>query len=61
MDNMGASGQQNHHVGRLVEDATSKAEFMISATYDTLPSPLDLYLWYSTEKTCQLCSSSNPS
>lgn len=58
---MGASSQQNHHVGRLVKEATSKAEFMIRAAYDTLPSLQDLYIWYGTEETCQLCSSSNPS
>lgn len=39
----------------------ARLSFMIKAAYGTLPSPQDLYLWYGTEATCQLCSSSNPS
>ncbi|KAL7405869.1 hypothetical protein ABVT39_009050 [Epinephelus coioides] len=39
----------------------ARLSFMIRATYDTLPSPQNLLLWYGTEETCHLCSSSNPS
>ncbi|KAL7372628.1 hypothetical protein ABVT39_019614 [Epinephelus coioides] len=39
----------------------ARLSFMIRATYDTLPRPQNLLLWYGTEETCHLCSSSNPS
>lgn len=39
----------------------ARLSFMIRATYDTLPCPLNQHLWYGTEETSQLCSSSNPS
>lgn len=29
--------------------------------YNMLPSPQNLHIWYDTEETCQLCSSSNSS
>lgn len=38
-----------------------EAELLIRAMYDTLPSPLNLHLWYGSEVTCQLCESQNPS
>ncbi len=39
----------------------ARLSFTIRATYNTLPSPQNLHLWYGTEETCHLCSSSNPS
>lgn len=39
----------------------TRLSFLIRATYDTLPSPRNLHLWYSSEETCQLCDSQNPS
>ena len=37
----------------------ARLSFMITTTYDTLPSPQNLHLWYGTEETFHLCSSSN--
>lgn len=38
----------------------ARLSFTIRATYDTLPSPQNLRLWYGTEKACHLWGSSNP-
>nr|XP_061825268.1 uncharacterized protein LOC133612115 [Nerophis lumbriciformis] len=39
----------------------ARLSFLIRATYDTLPSPRNLHVWYGAEVTCQLCDSQNPS
>lgn len=39
----------------------ARLSFLIRATYDTLPSPRNLHLWYGSEEICELCNSSNPS
>ena len=35
----------------------ARLSFLIRATYDTLPSPWNLHVWYGTEATCKLCDS----
>lgn len=39
----------------------ARLSFMIRATFDTLPSPQNINLWYGTEESCQLCGFQNPS
>ncbi len=39
----------------------ARLSFLIRATYDTLPSPHNLKLWYGAEESCQLCGHQNPS
>lgn len=33
--------------------------FLIRSTYNTLPNPSNLFLWYGSEKSCQLCNVPN--
>ena len=37
----------------------ARLSFLIRATYDTLPSPWNLHVWYGTEAACKLCDSQN--
>ncbi len=39
----------------------TRLSFLIRATYDTLPSPQNLKLWFGVEESCQLCGHQNPS
>lgn len=39
----------------------ARLSFLIRSTYDTLPSPSNLCLWYGSEESCQLCNAPNPS
>ncbi len=34
----------------------ARLSFLIRSTYDTLPSPRNLHLWYGSEANCHLCS-----
>jgi len=38
----------------------ARLSFLIRSTYDTLPSPSNLCLWYGSEECCQLCNAPNP-
>lgn len=38
----------------------ARLSFLIRATYNTLPSPRNLHIWYGVEEPCYLYSSSNP-
>lgn len=33
-----------------------RLSFLIRMTYDTLPSPWNLYVWFGSEEICQLCN-----
>ena len=38
----------------------ARLSFLIRSTYDTLPSPQNIHLWYGTETICSLCDVQNP-
>lgn len=48
-------------MGRYVEDASGKVNFLICASSDTLLSPHNLNLWHILDVACLLCSSQNKS
>ncbi len=39
----------------------ARLNFLIRATYDTLPSPKNLHQWLGTEQSCDLCGTINAS
>ncbi|KAJ8342322.1 hypothetical protein SKAU_G00322500 [Synaphobranchus kaupii] len=58
VDKLGSSHQQSHNVWRIPQ---ARLSFLIRSTYDTLPSPRNLHLWYGSEANCHLCDTQNPS
>ncbi|GAA6076941.1 uncharacterized protein LOC107738138 [Tachysurus ichikawai] len=61
MDNLGGHNRQDHHLGQSWKLPQARLSFLISAMYDTLPSPQNLHCWYGTEEFCQLCGHLSPS
>ncbi len=39
----------------------ARLSFLIRSTYETLPCPRNLHLWFGAEETCPLCNTSNAS